>query len=72
MYEYGGQDDIVNESGTREQHELNKLERSKGQESFEYDIKKTKNRTLLTNKKEVRPPSKVNVKLEKIDEKTLN
>lgn len=49
-----------------------------GQESYrdqesqeqEYEVRKTKTRTLLTNKREVRPSSKAGVKLEKITEKT--
>lgn len=33
----------------------------------EYDVKKTKSRTLLTNKKEVRPSAKATAKLEKLN-----
>ena len=36
-----------------------------------YEVRKTKTRTLLTNKKELRPSSKAGIRLEKLPEKTL-
>lgn len=38
----------------------------------EYDVKKTKTRTLLTNKKEMRTSSKAGVRLEKIPENAIS
>lgn len=35
-----------------------------------YDVRKTKTRTLLTNKKEMRPSSRAGVKLDKLPEGT--
>lgn len=39
---------------------------------MQYDVKKTKSRTLLTHKKEMRPSSKAQAKLDKIGDKTLS
>ena len=36
----------------------------------DYSVRKTKSRTLLTGKREVRPSSRAGVKLEKIPERT--
>lgn len=44
-------------------------EKKKGEET--YEVRKTKTRTLLTNKKEIRPSSKAGARLEKLPEKTL-
>ena len=41
------------------------------EEGDQYDVKRTKTRTLLTNKKEMRSSAKATVKLDKIDNKTL-